>query len=58
MIGRSRGNECSYRFNRRFEPHSLFDRIATAVMACPVFTYSDITGKQEPGHALHEVAAP
>lgn len=44
-------NECDYRFNRRFEPNSLFDHIATAVMACSICTYSDITGKQAPGPA-------
>lgn len=38
-------DEHDYRFNRRFELHLLFDRIVTAVAACPIFTYADITGK-------------
>lgn len=38
-------DECDYRFNRRFELHLLFDRMVTAVVTCPVFTYADITGR-------------
>lgn len=37
-------DEYDYRFNRRLRLDLIFDRIATAVATCEIWTYADITG--------------
>ena len=37
-------HECSYRFDRRHRPDTIFDRCVSAAAACPIWTYRDITG--------------
>ena len=39
-------DEFCYRFSRRHRPDTIFERCVSAVAACPVWTYRDITGRK------------